>query len=786
MSTIFNRHIKHINSTKEVLSSESDPLRLKKDQYAIQLDDTLKEGAAVWRVSFRNAVGAEGEYIELATIEDREGKNIFWGKNSGSNIDDSIGLYNTSEGYFSLKDVTIGIGNTAIGAFAGQGITIQSGNIVCGYLAADGILTIATGATVGATQAGSPVALVEGIFNDVWYLPMGLPPLNAGVYKYDKEKRASTFHSSAKISDGHELAFLGMAIDNNGVVWVSGFSGVYYYDKGTDIWSAVTSPYSPGIYTMRVDSLGSLWCQTNDSIQKIDTTSKQFTDQIVVDTASGQLNFDIDSNNNAWAITPDYSGLIRVELGTGTVTEYSKSNGDFSKEYSLNMRGMSNIHSGNLYLVTGTTLDVPSTAILKVNIASLIAGGGDAAITEYVVGDSLGGITVTDDGVIFVNDTAYIKVFNEGTVALQSLDISGTGLVFFLNAPVVTATLIDGYYWVPGASFDGMSPPSGTIYYLEQGDDSYTLLDSFSTPIYADNNVILGTMSAMNLGGSNNVIIGEGAVKNGDLTGGRHTIVGSRAGLLLADSWENILIGANAGSTLVSGSGNVLIGVNAGSALASDANDILAISSPSGSVEPLIFGDFALKNLSIGLGNVASHPNMLAMGRYGTIEGFIHSDEGGKLNLLTIGNGTDGSNRMTAFGVLETGTQWRSATQPSAILSGIEDILHKQTSHTVDHGASSLVDSHSSGPTVAIFYDYMVETSDNLGLPRLRSGTITVAFHPSGTFNSGEISSGNVNGDPLVSFTLAFNGLTGKLELTATNTDPVGDSIVSIRKRTMH
>jgi len=208
MAETFDRHIKHINDTKTILADDGHVLRLKKNQFAIQRDDVLIEGEFVYRVAFRNEVDPEGQYIELATIQDREGKNVFWGKDSGSNINDAIGIYNTSEGYYSLKEITTGIGNTASGAFAGQGLTIQDGNTIYGYLAADGIFsTIDT--TFSAFDAGSILSMMENSEGDIWMQPkLGVDVLVV-LGEVETAAQALIHHSAVVLATQAELRLNG-------------------------------------------------------------------------------------------------------------------------------------------------------------------------------------------------------------------------------------------------------------------------------------------------------------------------------------------------------------------------------------------------------------------------------------------------------------------------------------------------------------------------------------------------------------------------------------------------
>jgi hypothetical protein len=189
--------------------------------------------------------------------------------------------------------------------------------------------------------------------------------------------------------------------------------------------------------------------------------------------------------------------------------------------------------------------------------------------------------------------------------------------------------------------------------------------------------------------------------------------------------------------------------------------------------------------LSIGLGNTALYPYMLAMGIYGRIQGQINTDESSG-NLLVVGNGTDDVNRSAAFGILENGTQWTECTA-SHVAGGLQDTLMKQISKDLSQGSSVIVEAHPSTTAEALFYDYMVETDYNGGggLPRLRSGMLTIIYHPSGTVSFTDTNSGNLNGDPLVSFTVAYNGGTNTIDLTATSTDPTYDSRLTVRKRTI-
>ena len=70
----------------------------------------------------------------------------------------------------------------------------------------------------------------------------------------------------------------------------------------------------------------------------------------------------------------------------------------------------------------------------------------------------------------------------------------------------------------------------------------------------------------------NNVIIGDGAVGTGVLTGNQNVVIGSEAGKVMTSANNNVIIGYQAGEELTTGQFNILIGRDAGEQMTGGGN----------------------------------------------------------------------------------------------------------------------------------------------------------------------------------------------------------------------
>jgi len=632
MAETFNRHIKHIRDSKSLLSDNGNPLNLKKDQYAIQRDDDLVEGSPVWRVAFRNSEGSYGDYIELATIQDRQGKNIFWGKDSGSNIIDTSGpdgLYNASLGYYAVRSITTGKYTSAIGAYAGDSITVQSGNTLLGTYSGDGIFsTVVTSRVL--LNAGLALSIMEDLDGNVWIFPWGTPPIGSGMYRYNVRTKDLTFYSINEISDGNRIEryFLSGGMDRNGVPWALSPGGFYYFKKETNSWGKLNNTYGEPFWFVN-DSSGNMWVLTwiaprSGLLVKLDPDNKEVISTFpVLNILFNQGSIAVDSNDNIWLIHDGNQyglgdGLLRFNTSTETFTEYSNGNSYFTYSF-LGLKfgasgfGNSNIDSSDFLYASDS--DGANSSILKIDLAGVIAGDGDAAITAFSFPSKwLGAIAVIPDGTIQVNDGAYISFFDEGSGTLIPPDTSLYS--DYLNIPIIIPTvIIDGYYWISGTYSEGANPPQPVLNFIAVGDPIRTVLNSYTTPI-GDNNTITGAFAGRLLRSSGNTITGDNAASLGELIGGNNVISGSNAAKLLEKAYGNILIGADVAPTLVNVSNSVIIGENGGAGLGTDASGILIISHPEGAYAPFIYGNFYQYSIDIGSQNTFGSSSFSAVFGY--------------------------------------------------------------------------------------------------------------------------------------------------------------------------
>jgi len=125
-----------------------------------------------------------------------------------------------------------------------------------------------------------------------------------------------------------------------------------------------------------------------------------------------------------------------------------------------------------------------------------------------------------------------------------------------------------------------------------------------------NNNLAIGASAGLaNTSGSQNVYMGSNAgYKNTE--GSYNICIGASSGSELVDGSRNLFIGRSAGTKLVNGSGNIFIGYQAGDNNSiTNISDQLYIESSNDVATPLIYGDFATKQVGIGTSDVPRDDN---------------------------------------------------------------------------------------------------------------------------------------------------------------------------------
>ena len=193
------------------------------------------------------------------------------------------------------------------------------------------------------------------------------------------------------------------------------------------------------------------------------------------------------------------------------------------------------------------------------------------------------------------------------------------------------------------------------------GYNSYYGINSGMAMKSGSNNAFYGSNSGYWFdGGSGNTFLGAEAGRGGpdddppDPAGNYNTLVGSFTSTVLENASNNTIVGSFAGGSLRTGLRNVFLGYSAGSA--ETGNDKLYIAN-SGSNPPLIYGDFAARQLGINTttltktlnvgGDVAVTGNVTSTTINGALTGNVTGNlTGGSVNGATNGkiffNGASG------------------------------------------------------------------------------------------------------------------------------------------------
>ncbi len=138
-------------------------------------------------------------------------------------------------------------------------------------------------------------------------------------------------------------------------------------------------------------------------------------------------------------------------------------------------------------------------------------------------------------------------------------------------------------------------------------------------------NTFMGAFAGKNSTGAGNVAIGNLAL-NGNISGKNNVAIGNNAAKISGSGDHNVSIGANAGEKNSSGEGNIAIGSAAGYHTTGDNNvfigrqagfndslsnvsNQLYIQNSDDIATPLIYGDFATKQLGIGTSYIPTDPD---------------------------------------------------------------------------------------------------------------------------------------------------------------------------------
>ncbi len=112
-------------------------------------------------------------------------------------------------------------------------------------------------------------------------------------------------------------------------------------------------------------------------------------------------------------------------------------------------------------------------------------------------------------------------------------------------------------------------------------------------------NTFLGTYSGNRNNGNRNTFLGfYSGLEN--TIGHDNTIIGYRAGSFLVSGNDNIFLGGGAGVSVTSGNKNVIVGNSGGRYFLGNTSNKFIIHSQGLNFTPLVYGDFATGNISIG------------------------------------------------------------------------------------------------------------------------------------------------------------------------------------------
>jgi hypothetical protein len=344
---------------------------------------------------------------------------------------------------------------------------------------------------------------------------------------------------------------------------------------------------------------------------------------IVVNDGSIDMNFRVESNNNANAIFVD-GGTDSVTIGAAGVTHF--------------LGGIAVASENNsIFMSDSDIMDTSDTAAFDTVYGWTAGNALTTGDSNTLIGYAAGTAITTGQGNIMIGESAGDGFDTEGNNL-------GVG-----NGALGGASLSGGEFNVAigNLSLDALtSGDNNTALGYEAGTALTTGVD----------NTILGFNSAKTLTtASFNTILGADACDTGTMTGNNNTVVGFQAARALTSAVENVIIGSSAGVSLTTGGYNVLIGRQAGDGYDAETHNLaIGVSALGGPVDGGEFnvavGNYSLDALTSADGNTALGYNAGSSVTTGGLNTFIGHQAGQDTVALTTGTGNTviGNNARTS------------------------------------------------------------------------------------------------------------------------------------------